>query len=337
MMGRMGRIAVSVIVASDRGGSDLEACLDSLAAQRGAPPFEVLVVSAQTPGERGDLLVGWVRMEERNAAARRNRAAGFAAGELLAFLDDDARATPDWLSRGFEASTRFEIFGGPDLLPPGSPFGERISDMLLATPVAGSAVAAHGRNPRPGPVAHPWDLTLCNLFVRRSAFDALSGFDESLGYIGEDTDFLRRAIGRGLRPVMIPELAVWHRRRAFPGAFLRQRWRYRFKTGRLLITRTGAYPRGRIGAFLLSAPAAGAALAVFGGGWLLPAAAAYAGAVWALSAGSWIRDPRLFPLAPFAFALHHANYGAATAAGALAGVFEAPAKPLSAPETKPPR
>lgn len=337
MMGRMGHLAVSVIIASDRVGSDLEACLDSLAAQRGAPPFEVLVVSAQPPREREDLLVGWVRMEERNAAARRNRAAAFAAGEILAFLDDDARAAPDWLARGLEAAGPLEIFGGPDLLPPGSSFAERISDMLLATPVAGSAVSAHGRNPRPGPVAHPWDLTLCNLFVRRAAFDALSGFDESLGYIGEDTDFLRRAMVRGICPEMLPEVKVWHRRRAFPVAFLRQRWRYRWKTGRLLVTRAGSYPRGKIGAFLVSAPAAAAALAAFGGGWLLPAAAAYAGAVWVLSAGLWIRDPLLFPVVPLAFALHHANYWAATAAGVLAGALEAPTKPLAAPETKPPR
>ena len=38
-------------------------------------------------------------------------------------------------------------------------------------------------------------------------------------------------------------MRVFHRRRAFPGPYLRQRWRYRVKTGQLL-QRTRRDPQG---------------------------------------------------------------------------------------------
>lgn len=317
-------IEISVIIASDRVGPDLDACLASLAAQEGAPPFEVLVVSALEPARRGDLLAGWIRMEERNPAMRRNRGADFAAGRLLAFIDDDARAARDWLSRAAFRAGDSPIFGGPDLLPPGSGYAERVSDLLLATPRIGSAIAAHERAPRGGPVRSPSDLALCNLFVERELFDRLGGFDESLGYIGEDTDFLRRAIERGVAPVLDPRLVVFHRRRPFPGPFLAQRWRYRVKTGRLLVEKPSGQPRKTVMAFLAGGVAVGLGALLFGRKFVAPAAAAYAAATWAMSSPIWRRDRALFPIVPAAFFLHHANYWLATVAGAVSALARRP-------------
>jgi GT2 family glycosyltransferase len=289
---------VSVVIASDRVGKDLDACLAALAAQAAAPPFEVLVVSALEPAPRTDLLVGWIRMEERNPAMRRNRGADFAAGRRLAFVDDDARPAPDWIGRGAASAAR--LVGGVDLLPEGSPWSERLSDLLLATPGIGSAIPAHERTPRGGKARSPSDLALCNLFVDRELFDALGGFDESLGYIGEDTDFVRRAIDSGVEPELDPALAVFHRRRAFPGPFLAQRWRYRFKTGRLLVERPSGSLTGKIAVFLAGGAIAAAAAVLFG--------------------SRFVRDPALFAAVPFAFFLHHANYWIATVAGMAAAL-----------------
>lgn len=318
---------LSVVIASDRLGGDLDACLAALAGQRDAPPFEVLVVSAQEPAARTDLLAGWIRMEERNPAMRRNRGADFAAGRRLAFVDDDAMPAPDWVARG--AASAFRIVGGVDLLPVGSPFSERLSDLLLATPGIGSGIPAHERSPRGGAVRSASDLASCNLFVDRELFDTLGGFDETLGYIGEDTDFLRRAMAAGVEPRLDPKLVVFHRRRAFPGAFLSQRWRYRVKTGRLLIERPAASLTSKIAIFLAAGAVAAAAALLFGARFVLPAAGAYAGLAWALSSSIWLRDPALFPAVPFAFFLHHANYWIATVAG-MAGAL-ARSRPKASP------
>ena len=45
-----------------------------------------------------------------------------------------------------------------------------------------------------------------------------------IGYIGEDTALLEELMERG-RVVYHEDVRVFHRRRAFPGPYLRQRWR----------------------------------------------------------------------------------------------------------------
>jgi hypothetical protein len=181
-------------------------------------------------------------------------------------------------------------------------------------------VPAHERGARGGPVAAPHDVALCNLFVRRDAFRALGGFDESLGYVGEDTDFVRRAIDRGLRVLLAPAVRVRHRRRAFPAAYIAQRWRYRVKTGRLLVERPGIHARGRIAALLAAGFGASAGIAILGPAFVLPAGVAYAVLTWVLSFPIWRADPALFPAVPLAFALHHLTYFAGLVTGIARGL-----------------
>ena len=167
----------------------------------------------------------------------------------------------------------------------------------------------------------PHDVALCNLFVRREAFDAVGGLDESLGYVGEDTDFVHRALALGMRVRLDPEVRVRHRRRAFPAGYLAQRWRYRVKTGRLFVERPGLYSRGRVAAFLSAGFLATAGTASIGLPFLAPAALLYAGTTWTLSFPIWRRDPALFPAVPFAFALHHLTYFAGLLAGIARGLL----------------
>ena len=317
---------ISVLIASERVSDSLPACLASLAAQRDAPPHEVLVVSASRPDPVPGIEPRWIAMAERNPARRRNAAAREARGALFAFLDDDAVAEADWLARGARALGGSDIAGGPDLAPRHAPYAERLSDLLLATPWLGSGIPAHERSPRPGPVRSPHDVALCNLLVRRETFERLSGFDESFGYIGEDTDFVRRALDAGSRVVLAPEVRVRHRRREFPRAYLAQRWRYRVKTGRLLVERPGLHDRGRVLGFLTAGFFAAAGAAAFGRRFVAPAAAGYAAATWIASFPIWREDPALFPAVPFAFAMHHATYFAGLLTGIARGVARAVAR-----------
>jgi len=313
--------AVSVLIASDRVDTLLPACLRSIEAQTDGPACEAIVASSRKPpaGASG-MPVRWVRVDSRNPALRRNRAAAQARAPILAFLDDDAAAEPGWLAAGVRALASAEIAGGPDAGPSDAPYSERISDLLLATPIVGSGVPAHEWSPRGGAVKAPHDVALCNLFVARATFESLGGFDETFGYIGEDTDFVRRALDSGARVVLDPAVRVRHRRRGFPGPYLAQRWRYRVKTGRLLVERPGLHARGRVAGFLAAGVAASAGIVLSGTRFLLPAAAAYALLTWALSFPIWRRDLALFPAVPFAFAVHHATYFAGLLAGIARGV-----------------
>ncbi|HEY2798605.1 MAG TPA: glycosyltransferase family 2 protein [Thermoanaerobaculia bacterium] len=315
---------LSVVIASERVESLLPACLASLEGQADSEALEVVVASADPPPKGAvpaHIPVRWVRAASRNPAHRRNLAARETRGAALAFLDDDAEAEPGWASAGLAALASADIVGGPDLGPRGAPYAERLSDLLLATPWIGSGVPAHEWNPRGGPVRSAHDVALCNLFVRREIFERLGGFDEGFGYIGEDTDFVRRAMDSGARVVLEPNVRVRHRRRAFPGPYVAQRWKYRVKTGRLLVERPGLHARGRVTALLAAGFAVSAGAALFGLRFLAPAAVAYAALAWGCAFPIWRRDPALFPAVPFAFAVHHATYFAGLVAGISRGVF----------------
>lgn len=227
-----------------------------------------------------------------------------ARGEILAFLDDDAIAGPRWLATAcayLDAHPAVLALGGPDPAPPDSPVSELISDTLLATPWIGSGVAAHENRRGVFVVERASDVALVNLFVRRSAF---TGFDEAIGYIGEDTALLADLRNRG-GVVYHEGVRVFHRRRAFPGPYLRQRWRYRVKTGRLQRTRRDP----KVSAFV-AAGAIGLLLAPL-------LAVPYAVLTFVLGARVTRLPLRWWPVIPVAFAMHHVVYWVGVVSGMI--------------------
>lgn len=232
-----------------------------------------------------------------------------AAGEILAFLDDDAEADPCWLATAvayLDAHSDVLALGGPDPAPDDSTSAELISDTLLSTRWIGSGVVAHECRAGVFAIEHPSDIALVNLFVRRDAFGA--GFDEAIGYIGEDTALVERFMTRG-RVVYHSGVRVFHRRRAFPGPYLRQRWRYRVKTGEMLMQ--PAYRANpKIKRFFVAA----ALMFFFWPILFIP----YYIATLILSAGAPRLPRRYWPLMPFAFAAHHLTYFVGIIWGAVA-------------------
>lgn len=314
-------IRVSVIMPMDRPGEDARKAVASVLGQDTSIPFELIVVSAADPGLGDDPRLRLVLQGERNPATRRNAAAAVAAGEILAFIDDDAVAAPSWIEAGvswLDAHPEVVAVGGPDPAPDDSTVPELISDTLLSTRWIGSGIVAHESRPGVFPVRKPWDLALVNLFVRAPAFRELRGFDESIGYIGEDTDLLRRIASLGV--VQYHDgIVVHHRRRAFPRAYIRQRWRYRLKTGQRIVRGGSEYRTPAVGALLgggvfflvallVAAPLASALLLL------------YAVATLALAIPSTRLPVLLWPLIPVAFLVHHSTYFLGIVSGMILGL-----------------
>jgi glycosyltransferase involved in cell wall biosynthesis len=286
-------LRVSVIMPVERIGGDAERAMESVLRQVAPFDFELIVVSAAALPVGPDNRLRNVVEGDRNPATRRNRAVSEAKGEVLAFLDDDARAEPGWLANAvayFDAHPDVLALGGPDPAPDDSTIAELVSDTLLATPLIGSGVAAHENRRGVFDIAAPSDIALVNLFVRRDAF---TGFDESIGYIGEDTALIEALMRRG-RVVYNDSVRVVHRRRAFPDAYLRQRWRYRVKTGE----RRAFTPK--IKAFLVAGTLAILAMPL--------AIVPYLALTFVLGIRATRLPLRYWALIPFAFALHHATY-----------------------------
>ena len=289
----------------ERIGGDAERAIESVLSQDAPFPFELICVSAAPLTLPPETRVLNVTEPDRNPATRRNRAASAASGEYLAFIDDDATADKDWLAnavRYLDDNPDVLAIGGPDPAPPDSTIPELISDTLLATKFIGSGIAAHENRRGVFDLERASDIALVNLIVRRSAF---TGFDESIGYIGEDTKLIEELMRRG-RVVYHDQVRVFHRRRAFPGPYLRQRWRYRVKTGRMLANGTKKRDP-KIDAFL----AAGLFGLLFGPLAIFP----YVLLTFILGVKATRLPLRWWPFIPVAFAMHHLTYWLALVQG----------------------
>jgi glycosyltransferase involved in cell wall biosynthesis len=291
-------VKVSVIMPVERIGGDAERAIESVLRQDVPFSFELILVSAAPLEVAVGTGVRNVIEPNRNPATRRNRAVSESSGEILAFIDDDAVADSGWLATAvsyLDAHPDILALGGPDPAPHDSTRAELISETLLATPYIGSGVACHENRLGIFAITSPSDVALVNLFIRRDSFH---GFDELIGYIGEDTSLIA-----SLLPKVIyhADVRVFHRRRAFPGPYLRQRWRYRVKTGEMLARGSAAYAKNRkIQAFLLAGTIAIVAAPIT----IVP----YVIATLILGARTTRLPKRDWIVLPFAFAAHHATY-----------------------------
>lgn len=181
---------VTVVVPARDDGQRLERTLESLAAQTFAGRFEVIVVAsgAKTVAvARGHSIVDRVLRDGRDAGPgpARNRGAAAADGDILLFTDADTVVPPSWVRRHYRHYTASEVVGvGGPLRPLEDSLRHRALFRVLSDWWYRACWPA-GFVQQPG----------CNCSVRRSAFEAIGGFDGSLGYL-EDTDLslrLRRA------------------------------------------------------------------------------------------------------------------------------------------------
>ena len=220
---------VSVLLLTFNRPAALARCLDSLSRQT-QQNFEVVLLDVSTPPNQalnqalvaayGDRLVlRHLLRANRGVAANRNIAAAQATAPLLAFLDDDCVAHPDWLANLLEVARRF-----PGALVGGSvQNGQPRSLIAQAGQLIHEAVDRHF-NPDPNNASFAPGL---NLAIPASGFQALKGNDGRFGRFGaEDRDFCRRWRARGGRIVIAPLAVVAHDHRTDLRGFLRQYYGY---------------------------------------------------------------------------------------------------------------
>ncbi len=149
----------------------------------------------------------------RGAGQARNRAVGLASGSIIAFLDDDAVATPEWIER---ATTAFE---DPRVIGVGGtiePIWEEGRPRWMAEEFYWTLGCTYpGLPTEPAPIRN---LIAANMFVRREAFLELGGFRAGFGKTGtrsgtEETDLCIRASQRWPESIWLhdPAVAVRHR------------------------------------------------------------------------------------------------------------------------------
>lgn len=164
-------------------------------------------------------------------AQKRNLGARAAKGEVLAFIDDDAYPRTDWLANAaarLSGPDAIAALGGPGLTPPDDPPSAQLSGLVLASPLVSGNFRY--RYFIQGPLRRVEDFPSCNLFVRKSAFEAIGGFRENY-WPGEDTLLCADLQTSGHALWYDPRLVVYHHRRPLFGPHLRQVGRYALHRG----------------------------------------------------------------------------------------------------------
>lgn len=194
---------ISVIIPVYNGERFLAEALQSVLGQT-LPPDEIIVVDDGSTDGTAQIVAGlatttampmrYVYQENQGPAAARNHGVQLAQGAYIGFLDADDL----WLSN----KTRQQMTVLTAHPAVGVAWGDAIA-------FGGESVEEAGAVGKVTP-AHPMFLLQSMLF-RRTVLEQVGAFDAQLR-IGEDVDWLLRAIDQGVMFVLHRELAVYYRR-----------------------------------------------------------------------------------------------------------------------------
>ena len=210
-----------VCVYTERRLSQIREALDSIARQT-MPPWQVIVVTDHNRALFDLLAAEYPDLEvisskfEKGLSGARNTGVEHAAGDVVVFLDDDARAQPQWLETllaSYDDESVLGVGGAvlADWNSPSSP-GWLPEEFLWVV-----GCSYRGQPTAKAEVRNPIGA---NMSFRRSAFDQAGLFDSSVGRtfassrpLGcEETEFsirLRR-LSPGGRIIYEPQAVVYH-------------------------------------------------------------------------------------------------------------------------------
>ncbi|MGH7863661.1 MAG: glycosyltransferase [Candidatus Binataceae bacterium] len=211
---------VTVAVAAYNAARTIVPCLESLRALN-YPQYETIVVDDGSSDETAALAeragARVIRRDHQGLGAARNAAREAASGEIVAYIDADARADRDWLYHLVETMTRRDAAaaGGPNFAPPA----------LGSLTAALAAAPGLPREVRTGD-ADLAQICGCNMAVRAHALTQVDGFDPLFTAAGDDVDLSWRLADRGATLAAAPGAVVIHERRATVRAYIAQQAGY---------------------------------------------------------------------------------------------------------------
>jgi glycosyltransferase involved in cell wall biosynthesis len=231
---------ISAIICTYNREEYLGAAIDSVL-QQDFYSYEVVVVDNASSDRTRELVaerlsnprLNYVYEPVIGLSIARNAGAKEARAPILAYLDDDAIASPQWLRaiyNAYQGNEKLAIAGGKVTLlwPEGVTPPEWLSSELAKT------LGAYDLGDAIVQITHP-NLTPrgLNYSIRRTFLEQVGGFDVNLGRVGrnllsnEELQMTELALQNGWQVVYLPDALVAHHvalERLEPSWFLSNRW-----------------------------------------------------------------------------------------------------------------
>ncbi|MFC1711110.1 glycosyltransferase [Patescibacteria group bacterium] len=134
-------------------------------------------------------------------------------GNIIAFIDDDAYPSKNWLKNAskYFNKTKVAAVCGPGITPPSSSLKKQVSGWLWSS-FLGAGGAGTYRN-YPAKKRHVDDYPTFNLIVKKKDFLKISGFDSHF-WPGEDTKLCHDLVYKLAKIIVYdPQILVYHHRR----------------------------------------------------------------------------------------------------------------------------
>lgn len=164
----------------------------------------------------------------KNPSENRNRGIQKAKGEIIAFIDDDARVNKDLLKNAEEFFNQYPeigVVGGPQLTPKDDSFFAKATGCALSSFFGTYTMNNRYKLGELNLDADENSLTSANFFVRRKVFKKIEGFNPLL-FPGEDPELITRMKQNGIKIAYSPSIIIYHRRRSDYISFCKQFFKY---------------------------------------------------------------------------------------------------------------
>lgn len=218
---------ISVIITSYK-DEKINSSIESLLKQD-KEPAEIIIVESSNKDFYNDLLEEWGDEDVVNfvrtpagasVAEARNYALEEVKGEIICFLDTDEIAPPHWLKRITEPieDNEADFTGGPT---------KNIGDYKYRDYFQKKEDYFYkyivSKNPETIPMG--------NSAWKKEIFDELDGFDNRLGFSGEDWDVNIRAVKSGYEGEFVPKAWLYHDQSSLDSAIKIIKKKYKYNVG----------------------------------------------------------------------------------------------------------
>ena len=204
---------VSIIVPVYNRAREIGPCLESLLRlDYPASRREIIVVDDASLDHTVSVVRGYdvrliVQPKNMGQSAARNAGVQAAKGEIIAFMDSDCTADPNWLREllPYFHDPRLALVGGYVDTPRGTSRLDHYEAVHSPLNMGSKRVIGKGENA-------VFYVPTCNMLLRKETYARAGGLDERLR-VGEDVDFCWKLMALGHRLMYTPEGRVIHKHR----------------------------------------------------------------------------------------------------------------------------